>query len=141
MPVDYSQTWILLIWYRDYGSGLLTDSNAGDIEAIFDGEQMPGTDDRKDWLAIRIPIPSNPDATREAWLSSRFEPGPTPEENVIAQKRRYGVTNWETKFTAEQLAIIRSRNMLPDGTRIGVGGTVVNGIVEGVFTRENVHPK
>ena len=135
MPMNPATSWVLLVWYRDDAAGLTTDFKDGDILAIMPGAVTVGNAEKLDWLPIRIPAPPNSEDTKEHWLQEQYAPGPSTEENVLFRKRQYCVANWRSKFTQEQITAITSSLGLPDGPN------VVNGIVENLFTRADVHPK
>lgn len=126
---------LLVLWFRDDAAGLMADFKSGDIDRAVEDTDPIGTQEKKSRLVVKIPDPPNKQATVEAWLQSEYELSDNPEEPRIRRKRQYGITNWESKFTAEEIAVIKSNAGLPEGQ------FVQNGIVVGKFTGADVHPK
>jgi hypothetical protein len=137
MPVDPSTTWILYVWRRNDGA-LARDFRTGDVGFIFPGTMTPGTQDVKSFLVVRIPIPPNAEQVKEDW--ERPEAETTIDgEQVIARKARYAL-NFQPSFTEAEMELINTGAGLPNGPT-AFGGTVVAGVVEGLFTATDVYPK
>ena len=136
MPAD-PNTWILYVWRRNDGA-LARDYRKGDLGFILDGTAIPGTQDVKSFLVVRIPIPPNAEQVREDWQRPEAETT-IDGELVVARKSRYAL-DYEPSFSAAEMEKINAGTGLPDGPT-ALGGTVSGGVVEGLFTSSQVYPK
>ena len=128
---------LLWVWFRNDETGLLDDEfRDGDVlQTKLDSfEPSIGTQEKKSWLIVKIPDPANIQKFRDDFERAEYSPGPTAEsENVVRRKRIYRLP-WRNKFSAEEIAVIEDANaMLADGNTAS-GGTVVSGVVSGLFT-------
>jgi hypothetical protein len=128
---------LIWIWTRDDETGLLDDEfRDGDpLQTKLDSfEPSIGTSEKKSWLIIKIPDPPLTEKFMADFERAEYTPSQTQgEENIIRRKRIYRLP-WRNKFTAAEIDVIEDGNaMLPDG-QTSQGGTVVSGVVSGLFT-------
>ena len=126
---------ILWIWYRNDATGLLDgEFRDGDILQTKPDSFEPsiGIQEKKSWLIVKIPDPPNLAAVQAELVLPEYAAGPTPEENVIRRACRYTL-DWRTRLSASERAVVEDGDaMLADGTT-SAGGTVVSGVVSGLF--------
>lgn len=125
---------------------------AGDVKKIFlDAGLQPGAQEKLAQLVIGIddPLNANGQAFPASYLQGLademqqevYRPGPTLDANVIDKKRGFTIPNWDQKFSPEELDILRDPTQtLPDGTT-SFGGTVLDGVVSGLFTFTDIKRK
>lgn len=135
---------ILQLWIRDDETGIIDGENRdGDIEATkLDAEQATiGGIEKKTFLFAKVPDPP-------AGIISKFRDeldtpeylpaSDTGEKPQIRHKTKYRV-DWRKRFTQAEIAIIEDATQtLPDGPTTSGNGTVVAGVVEGLFTLQDI---
>lgn len=125
----------ILIWTRNDETGLLDDEfRDGDPLQVRDDAFAFGPQEKKSWLAIKIPDPSLFEKFAADFERSEYSPDPNSEVGSIVRHKRIYRLPWRNKFSANEIATIEDANaMLADGATSG-GGTVVSGVVSGLFT-------
>jgi len=135
---------IVVIKVRDDGP-LDRNLKAGDIISCYaDGWSVGGFEKKYGKVAVSItdPVNSNGAAFPDAYLADlrislaeqEFEVGPTPDANRVRRERKHGVPFYRQKFSPSELAIIDAgTETLPDG-ETSFGGTVLAGVISGLFS-------
>lgn len=118
---------------------------SGDIVLVYlDSDPTPGNQEKKSWLITAFDYPTNqsggefPPAymaqLKSDMMEEEYGPGPTPDANKIRRARKYSIPNWAQQFSADELVTIRDANaFLADGDTTQ-GGTVLSGVVSGLFS-------
>lgn len=122
---------------------------SGDVVfAKLDTDPGFGNQEKKSWLAIQFPDPvntaGNPFPTafleqmRDDMQKEEYAPGASPDANEVRRARRYSIPAWRLKFSPTELEIIDdATQVLPDGPT-AFGGTVLSGVVSGLFTFQDI---
>ena len=117
---------------------------SGDIVFAYLAGDSIGNQEKKSWLVAAFDYPTNQAGSEfpAAYMlelkadlqGEEFATGPTPEANIIRRARKYSVPNWAQRFSAAELVTIRDATaFLADGDT-SQGGTVLAGVVSGLFT-------
>lgn len=127
---------ILWIWTRNDETGLLDDEfRDGDVMQTKPDSFEPsiGLQEKKSFLILKVTDPPNMAKVQTDLERSEYAPGPTLGDDPVVRRKRIYNLNWRTRFAASEIAVVVDANaMLPDGTTQG-GGTVVSGVVSGLF--------
>lgn len=122
---------------------------AGDIVFCYlDTGTQPGNQEKKSWLIVEFPDPTNHvgspyppsylDQLKDDFEAAEYSAGPTPESNEIRRARKYSIPNFRQHFSPDELVAIDSAAaVLADG-ETSQGGTVVSGVVSGLFTFDDI---
>lgn len=118
---------------------------AGDVVfAKLDSDPAPGNQEKKSYLVLSMPDPVNAvgnpfplsvlQGVQADMQREEFAPGATPEANDIRRARRYAIPHFRQRLSNDEFLIVKDANaMLPDGPT-AFGGTVLSGVVSGLFT-------
>lgn len=128
---------LVWIWPRNDETGLLDDEfRDGDplLTKPDSFEPSIGIQEKKSWLIVKIPDPQNVAKFQTDFERAEYTPGATAAEDPSIRLKRIYRLPWRNKFSASEIATVEDSNaMLADGQTSG-GGTVVSGVVSGLFT-------
>lgn len=117
---------------------------AGDIVKMYLDADPIGNQEKKSWLVVAFPDPLNSagnpfppsyiDLVVADMQREEYQVGQTPDANELRRARRYSIPSFRQKFSPAELVIIDDgTQQLPDG-ETAFGGTVLAGVVSGLFT-------
>lgn len=98
---------IVYIQVRDAGP-FAVDARDGDPFQVTNDATIPGTQDLKNYLVVKMPDPPgfNSDAPGENEIvQPEYAPGPYADNNTIRRFRRYSIP-WRHKFTEQERTAI-----------------------------------
>lgn len=132
---------IIKVWTRDDETGILDGENRdGDIAQTYLDSFEPslGNLEKRTSLFIKVPDPPNIQKFRDELIAPEYLPAASPESTpTVKHKTKYRI-NWRTKFTAQEIALIESvADTLPDG-HTNQGGNVTAGVVDSLFTVNDI---
>ena len=135
---------IALIWVRDDETGILEDEfKDGDIHVIHPDSFEPslGAQEKKSWLVVKIPDPPNLAKVQNDLTKSEYRSGESNNHPPVVAKKRLYRLEWRSRFDGSEIAVIEdAAQQLPDGTT-SAGGTVTDGVLDGVFTAADFRKK
>lgn len=126
----------LLIWTRNDETGLLDDEfRDGDVFLVGDDSMPIGNQEKKSWLAIKIPNPPNMEKVMEEFQRSEYASGRSLGDDPVVRRKRIFTLDWRSKFTASDIERIEKAQGLPDGNDV-VDGIVINKFTIKDFSRK-----
>jgi len=128
---------LIWVWTRNDQSGILDgEFRDGDIDHAKPDSFEPsiGSQEKLSWLIVKVPDPPNMMAFINALEIPEYAPGPELDDGPPVRRRRVYRLPWRNKLSAAEVAIKEAATSnLPEGATSG-GGTVVNGVVSGLFS-------
>lgn len=122
---------LVVVWCRNDGIGLPNDFRNGDPMLVFPDsfEASLGTQDKKSYLILKMPDAPGFPASMEGFFEPEFS-GTDEGGNPVRTRARKYTIDWESKFTAEERAIISDYTQ-----QLGTG------VVDGKFTVADIVAK